>query len=261
MSTAPSRLVSICVGLALAVAAAQAIPLGPTPAGSLVARFVAALDGGDAIAARASLGPQPTLAVQDLGWRTWHGPEAAASRVDALVAAGTRIASEPVALLAEGAVLVTRDLVWTEDAPAPDRYTGVYVVAGGRIAAVTWLLASEQRDALAAAWLVGSWRWREAAFYLRFDPDGGYRADTAPVDRDGQPPQDSGTFRVVDGVVELVSGADTRYCCPGQSGRYLLFFAADDRLQLQLLDDDCWTRRAPSAEPLTFDRLRAAATP
>jgi len=259
-----AHLLAMCVGLAFATASAQATPLGPTPAEALVERFVAALDAGDATAARACLAPTATLSTLDLTWRSWQGVDAVALRLEALVAAAAHVESEPLALLGEGAVLFTRDLLWADGVPeglAPYRYTGLYVVHGDRIASLTWLLAAEQRDALTAAWLVGTWRWREAAFYFQFDGDGGYRADSGPLQRDGQEPQDAGAFRVDGGVLTIVSGPDARFCCPGQTGRYRLHFGDDDRLLLELLDDACVTRKAPSPEPLTFDRIHAPGTP
>jgi limonene-1,2-epoxide hydrolase len=253
-------LLTIGAGLALATTSAHATPLAPAPARALVARFAEALDAGDAGAARACFAPTANVAVLDLAWRSWQGGDAVTARIDALIASGAHLASEPLAVMGEGAVVLTRDLLWADDLPdglAPFRYTGIYVVDGDRIASLTWLLAAEQRDALAAAWLVGTWRWREASFYFRFDPDGAYRADSGPIGRDGREPQDVGTFDVVGGVLTIVSGPEARYCCPGQTGRYRLHFGDADRLLLELVDDACWTRQAPSPEPLTFDRIHA----
>ena len=103
--------------------------------------------------------------------------------------------------------------------------------------------------------IIGTWRYSFALFHFQFRADGTYRANMSLHGLVADIPEDSGDYTLIDGILTLVSGSDTRFCEPGDTGVYQMSLNAEGQLQFVVVDDACSTRR-PDDTPQLFNRIR-----
>ena len=196
----------------LAVGTAQGTPL----AQRVVERFIEALNEFDRYTLRQVLSPATTWSELDLYWRVAQGELEPVRRAWMLADGDVRIEAEVVAVMGGGTIVITHERMWGDFVPeamAPLRSTTVYVVEGERLTGITRVLAADQRELLAAAEAVGTWR---GPNYVRLDADGTYAVYDSLVSYRADDPSDSGTF-VSEGFVTIfISGEDSKVCNPGE---------------------------------------------
>ena len=210
MTRAPALVLVLVLCLAAAPTAASQ---GTLDAIHVVERFAGALNAGHVGNARAELGPVFTWSEHDLVPRVATTRAEALQRVIELVNGGVRLETEPVAVVGGGSMVIAHERMWGAFVPdelAPLRSTTVYLVAEGRLVGITRMLAGDQRDTLAAAALVGTWRYMD--LHVRVDADGSYRTFRSHSELLADRHHDSGTFIVEGGVIVLVSDADSDAC-------------------------------------------------
>jgi len=237
MTRAPVLVLVLVLVLCLA-SVPTAASQGTLDAIHVVERFAGALNAGDIGNARAELGGVFTWSEHDLvPWVATSRAEALL-RVIELIGGGVRLETEPVAVVAGGSMVIAHERMWGAFVPdelAPLRSTTVYLVAGGRLVGITRMLAGDQRDALAAAAVVGTWRFGE--FHFRIDADGSYRTfgnqDHLLADRH----HDSGTATVERGVLVWVSDDASDACDPGDRTTFSLQTIDRDTIHLAPLTD------------------------
>ena len=186
----------------------------------MVEHFAAALSAGDHSAAYALLSQGAVWSERDLFWRVAPTQPHAGERLRELIAADARIELEVGAVLGDETIVIVSERLWSDDVPddlAPLRSTTLYLVEQGLVQGITRVLSAEQRDALFAEAMVGSWR---CGAFTRFDADGTYgRYLSLEYLRSGRS-YDSGTYAVDGGVITMVSGDDSEVCEAGQLIRF-----------------------------------------
>ena len=197
----------------LAVGTAQDTP----PAQRVVERFIEALNEFDRYTLQQVLSPATTWSELDLYWRVAQGGSEPVQRAWMLADGDVRIEAEVVAVMGGGTIVITHERMWGDfvlEGMAPLRSTTVYVVEGERLTGITRALAADQRELLAAASIIGTWRsWLGG--YTRLDADGTYATYDSLGHYRSDDPNDSGTF-VIDGFAAVfISGEDSRRCAPG----------------------------------------------
>lgn len=208
---------------------------------AVVEQFAARLSAGWLTQVRNLLSTDVFLAEHDLTVRVAVGPEAHA-RFRAMVAEGARLEVTFESASADGAVIVTREQMWLDDAPEhvmPLRSTGVYVVDGGRIHSITRVLGADQRDTLMREAVVGAWRF-EGTYVLSYRADGTY-----DIERNERP-FDSGDYTVEGGVLRIVSNEQAQACQPGHVGTWWLAFTDLDLHTINKIEDMCAPRAGPT---------------
>jgi limonene-1,2-epoxide hydrolase len=236
------------------VVGAWAFAEAPVPAQwGVVERYAALLAEGDHYGLRSLFAPGAVFAEQELFWSVEVGPEfveAVANPVRAMIAGGVHLEVELVAVEGGGAVLVTRERMWSEAVPealAPLRATAVYVVVGAQIVSITRVLDAEQRDALMREAVIGIWGPVDS---LRLEADGTYRLAHSLAGLDDHA-WDHGTYDIEGGAITFVSSADSYACKPGDVGTWWLRFEGTDRMKLGQIEERCARRSygAPGAGP------------
>ena len=208
-----STLVLVLILALLAVGTAQGTP----PAQLVVERFVEALNEVDRYTLRQVLSPSTTWSELDLYWRVAEGELGPLQRAWMLIAGGVRLETEAVAVMGGGSIVIVHERMWGDFVPeglAPLRSTTVYVVEGERLTGITRVLAPDQREMLAADFIIGTWR-EPGGSYARLDADGTYAGYDSLGHFRSDDPSDSGTW-VIDGFVAVfISGEDSQWCDPG----------------------------------------------
>jgi len=240
-----ARLVTAVLALALLLGPVTVFAQGDTPPQfQLIERFAAALNDGDVMGALALLTSDFVLEERDLGSRVSHGPRAVQDRLWELVLDGVRLEVELSYVLDDGRLVVTSEQRWGDSVPealAPLRSTAVYVVEGGLVASATRLLVPDQRDALMAPALVGTWRGGDRGLVVSFDGDGGFRSAFSQAQLE-EAPRDVGSYGLEHGVFTWRSGEATRMCEPDDVGSYHARFIDADTLEWQMIDEACRER-------------------
>lgn len=245
----------VCFLAVCALAFVLAVPAAArdgAPAGfAVVEAFFAAINDGDVPGAIGLLDPD-AIGLEIAGeevtlettwqFRTW---------MNDLIAAGAHIDTEFLAIHGDGSVIVTLEHTRADTIPShlePLQSTGMYVVREGRLAALTRVMHSAQRDALLSTLFVGQWRchwyaWdvsSDGAYELAFLSDGTIA--------------DSGSFDVVDGVAHMISDEGSSVCSAGDVATWTLAFSGHDVLLLRILADEC-EPRAPLTGRYSIGRV------
>ena len=225
----------------------------PPPQFETVERYATIVtEGGSlaAIALRSVFATNWVYAEHGLYWSEDSGT-AAYVRVWDLIATGARLEVVFESATAAGSVIVTRERVWSDDAPdalSPLRWTGVYVLAADRILSITRVLDADQRDALLREAVIGTWRIAGGA--MRLDADGGYRYASSRTQLDSDP-MDSGSYVIEGGAWRVESDDATRICQPGDVGVWLLYAVTPDGVEFVEVEEGCRTVGGRSSGPGT----------
>lgn len=245
----------LCVLAVCALVLVFAVPAAArdgAPVGfAVVEAFYAAINDGDVGSAITLLDPDAVgleigaeEMVLETSWqfRTW---------MNGLIADGTHIDTEFRDVIGDGSVIVTLEHTRADTIPSdlgPLQFTGMYVVREGRLAALTRLMYSAQRDALLSTLFAGQWRcgwydWdvsSDGAYALTFLSDGTIA--------------DSGSFHVVDGVAHMISDEGSSVCGAGDVATWALAFSGHDLMLVRILADAC-EPRAPLAGRYSLGRV------
>ncbi|MEW5873467.1 MAG: hypothetical protein AB1894_29675 [Chloroflexota bacterium] len=135
-----------------------------------------------------------------------------------------------------------------------------YTVVKGEIQAWSCTVTQESLEKFMAAMtpkvgiadIAGKWKWTgEPPAYFIYNQDGTY---TMIRDVNGtQINWDVGGFTLADNTLTLTSSQESKYCSSGSKGIYSLRLTEEGRLELNMVEDDCWRRRPPEEGPQLFE--------
>ena len=225
-----TRLIRLTLALTLALALlAVGTAQDASPGQLVVERFIEALNEGDRGTVRQVLSPATTWSELDLYWRVAQGELEALQRANVLLAGGVRLEVEVVAIEGDGSIVIADERMWGDFVPegmAPLRSTTTYVVEGERLRGISRVLAPDQRDLLAANFIVGVWR-DPGGGIVRLGADGSYAVYLSLGHYDSDDPYDRGTFVSEGFVGAFISGEDSKWCAPGEQTPWT-WLAMDD---------------------------------